>query len=181
MNKSLIFVLITAVLLLTFSLSFADYANYAGPQLEYISNAVSLLWGKPKADVLSIMGIFPDFICTDYIDQIGCVSRFNTNNNDNIFLNFFMDDYEEHHDNLWKLSVTADVKTADQFQSLFQILWLEGMEPAHKGNEQEFTYQGVQPLIFKNKTTRMIAYFQPFDLENNPFFLVEYYPVSLNR
>ncbi|MBR5024705.1 MAG: hypothetical protein IKX48_06535, partial [Victivallales bacterium] len=46
-----------------------------------------------------------------------------------IFLNFFTDDYEKHHDNLWKVSVTADVKSAEQYQSLFDVLWLVGMRP----------------------------------------------------
>ena len=180
MNKSLIFVLITVIILFTFSLSYADYANYAAPQLEYISNALPILWGKPKADVFSIMSLFPDFTCTDYTDQIACGSTFNTKNNDNIFLNFFTDDYNGHHDNLWKLSVTADIQTAEQNQSLFRILWLEGMKPMHSGNEEEFTFPKVQPLFFQNETTKMTAYFQPFDPENNPFFLVEYYPVNNN-
>lgn len=178
MKKLLMFALITLSTLLNFSLSFADFANYAGQQLEYISNAVELLWDKPKEEVFRIMNIFPDFVCTDYEDQIGCISRFNTDRNNNIYLNFFTDDYEEKHDNLWKLSVTADVQSAEQYQDLFRILWIDGMKPSHTGKEYEFEYQGVQPLIFANKTTRMVIYFQPFEAENNPFLLAEYYAIN---
>ena len=179
MHKSSIFSLTVLVILFTFSLSFADYANYAAPQLEYISNALPLLWEKPKEEVFAIMSLFPDFTCKDYSDQIACTSRFNTRDRNDIYLNFFTDDYENHHDNLWKLSVTADVRSPEEFQSLFRILWLSGMKPAHNGNEEEFSFPGVQPLFFQNETTKMTAYFQPYDPENNPFFLVEYY--SLNR
>lgn len=177
MKNSLMFVLIIGVFLCSFSLSSADFANYAGPQLEFISNTVQLLWEKPKEDVFRMMSIFPAFICTDYKDQIGCTSKYNSDRNNNIYLNFFMDDYEEKHDNLWKLSVTADVQSAEQYQDLFRILWLEGMRPEHSGKEEEFSYPGVQPLFFANETTRMVAYFPPFDPANNPFFLVEYYAI----
>ncbi len=178
MKKLLMSALITLLFLLSFSLSSADFANYAGPQLEYISNAVELLWDKPKEEVFRIMNIFPDFVCTDYEDQIGCQSRFNTDRNNNIFLNFFTNDYEEKHDNLWKLSVTADVQSAEQYQTLFRALWIEGMKPSHTGKEPEFEYKGVQPLFFANDTTRMVIYFQPFDAENYPFLLAEYYAIN---
>ena len=114
MKKSLM-LLITVLLLSLFSFSgvFADFANYAGPQLEYISNSFPLLWNKPKEEVFRIMSIFPDFKCRDYGDQLACTSRFNTDRDDNIYINYFMDDYEEHHDNLWKVSVTADVQSAE--------------------------------------------------------------------
>lgn len=178
MKKILMSALITLIFLFSFSLSSADFANYAGPQLEFISNAVELLWNKPKEEVFRIMSIFPDFICTDYEDQIGCQSIYNADLNNNIYLNFFTDDYEEKHDNLWKLSVTADVQNAEQNQDLFRILWLDGMKPQHTGDEYEFEYKGVQPLIFANEKTRMVIYFQPFDPQNNPFLLAEYYAVN---
>ena len=178
MKKLLISALIILLFLLNFSLSSADFANYAGPQLEFISNAVELLWGKTKEDVFRVMNIFPDFVCTDYEDQIGCQSRFNTDRNNNIYLNFFTDDYEGKHDNLWKLSVTADVQSAEQFQTLFRALWLDGMKPSHTGKEPEFEYQGVQPLIFANENTRMVIYFQPYHEKDYPFLLAEYYALN---
>lgn len=169
--------LFTLVLLLCFcfvSFSYADFANYAGPQLEYISNTFPILWNKPKSEVFRIMSIFPDFICTDYTDQIGCVSKFNTDNNNNIYLNFFTDDYGEHHDNLWKVSVTADVQSAEQMQTLFSVLWLDGLKPFHN-DEDEFGYEGVQPLYFDREDTSMVVWFQPFKPNNGAFFLAEYY------
>lgn len=178
MKYSLMFLVIFLISLSVFSLSYADFANYSGPQLQFISNAVQLLWDKPKEEVFRIMSIFPDFVCTDYEDQIGCKSKFNADRNNNIYLNFFTDDYEEKHDNLWKLSVTADVQSAEQNQDLFRILWLDGMKPQHTGNEYEFEYKEVQPLFFANEKTRMVIYFQPFEPENNPFLLAEYYPVN---
>ena len=178
MKKVLMYTVILVVLFFSFSLSFADYANYAGPQLEFISNAIPMLWDKPKEEVLRTMTLFPAFICTDYTDQIGCKSKYNVDDaNNSIYLNFFTDDYEDHHDNLWKVSITADVQTAEHFQSLLESCWLEGMRPMHSGTEEEFTYMSVQPLIFHTENTRLIAYFQRFDPKNNPFFLAEYYPV----
>ena len=175
MKKSLM--LLVAVLLLSlfiFSLSYADFANYAGPQLEYISNSFPLLWNKPKEEVLRIMGIFPDFECKDYDDQLACHSRFNTNRENNIFINFFMDDYEEHHDNLWKVAVTADVQSAEQIQYLFKALWIDGLKPFHD-EDDEFNYQGVAPLYYSREDTTMVAWFQPYKPDNGAFFLVEYY------
>ena len=175
------FTVSTAVFLLSlilFSLSFGNFENYDSPQLEYISNAFEILWDRSKADVLNVMSIFPHFICTDYGDQVGCVSGYNRENS-NIYLNFFVDDYEEHHDNLWKVSVTVDIREASQNQELLQLLWLEGMKPFHMENDEVYTYKGVQPFCFKNEKTMMTAYFQPFDAENDPFFLAEYYNGSV--
>ena len=175
MKKSLM--LLIAVLLLSlskFSLSFADFANYAGPQLEYISNSFPLLWNKPKEEVFRIMSIFPDFKCRDYGDQLACTSRFNTDRDDNIYINYFMDDYEEHHDNLWKVSVTADVQSTEQIQSLFRALWIDGLTPFHDADD-EFHYEGVVPLYFSREDTTMIAWFQPYKPGNGSFFLAEYY------
>ena len=166
------------ILVAVFSLSFGYFENADTPQLEFISNAFELLWDKPKTDVLAIMSIFPHFTCTDYGDQLSCLSGYNRNDA-NIFLNFFTDDYEERHDNLWKVSVTVDVSEPAHFQEIFQLLWLEGMKPFHSEDDEVFTYKGVQPLCFKNKKTTMTAYFQPFDADNNPFFLVEYYSGSV--
>ena len=175
MKKSLM--LLTVVLLLSsfiFSLSYADFANYAGPQLEYISNTFPLLWNKPKTEVIRIMSIFPDYEYKDYGDQLVYTSRFNYDMNNNIYINFFMDDYEEHHDNLWKVSVTADVQSAEQMQSLFSVLWLDGMKPFHDA-EDEFWFEGVQPLYLSREDTTMIAWFQPYKPDNGAFFLAEYY------
>ena len=63
--------------LFLFSLSFGYFENADTPQLEYISNAFEILWDKPKTDVLTVMSIFPHFTCTDYGDQISCVSGYN--------------------------------------------------------------------------------------------------------
>ena len=52
------------------------------------------------------------------------------------------------------------------------------MKPEHTGKEEEFSYEGVIPLIFENRTTRMVAYFQRYASDNNPFFLVEYYQIK---
>ena len=94
--------------LFLFSLSCGYFENYDTPQLEYISNAFEILWDKPKAEVLTIMSIFPHYECTDYGDQLSCVSIYNREGAA-IYLNFFMDDYEARHDNLWKVSVTVDI------------------------------------------------------------------------
>ena len=175
MKKLLILLsIIFALSLCIFSLSFADFANYAGPQLEYISNSFPILWNKPKTEVMRVMSIFPDFICKDYTDQLVCTSRFNTDRNNNIYINFFMDDYEEHHDNLWKVSVTADIQSSEQIQSLFDVLWINGMKPFHDPDD-EFWFEGVVPLYFNNETTTMVAWFQPYKPNNGAFFLVEYY------
>ncbi|MBR6090444.1 MAG: hypothetical protein IKP86_10950 [Anaerolineaceae bacterium] len=175
MKKSLIFLIMICVSLLTFSLSFANFANFAGPQLEFISNGFDGLWDRPTEDIRWMMNLFPDYECTDYPGQFVCSSRFNTGDQNNIYINFFTDDYEKKHDNLWKVSVTVDVQSAEEFQTLFEVLWNEGMKPVHTGNEEEFSYKGVQPLFFENQKTRMVAYFQEFDPDNNSFFLVEYY------
>ena len=178
--KKILTVLTAAVLLslFLFSLCSADLPNYAASQLEFISNALPLLWERPKEEVLRIMSIFPDFVCTDYTDQLGCVSKYNTNDQNNIFINFFMDDYEDHHDNLWKASFTLDLRERGQTQEYFQLLWLEGLKPSHSAKD-EFWYTGVIPMYFADAKTKMIAYPQVFDPENNPFFLVEY--LSLDR
>ena len=169
--------ILSIVLLLTlfiFSLSSAQYSNYAAPQLEFISNGISGLWNRPKTDVFRMMDMFPDYICTDYEDQIGCVSQFNTDQNNNIFLNFFTDDYEEHHDNLWKFSVTADLGNSGEGQALFSLLWLAGMKPFHN-EEDTFEYPGVVPLYFNNEQTTMVIWAKPYEEGNNPFLLAEYY------
>lgn len=174
--------ILTAVLissLFLFSLSFADWANYAAPQLEYITNAFPILWNKPKEQVQQIMSIFPDFIGTDYGDQLVYTSKYNYNDQNNIYINFFMDDYEEHHDNLWKVTLTLEVQKADQTQDLFAILWIDGLKPFHS-EEDEFWFRGVQPLYFSSEDTTMVAWFQPFKADNNPFFLVEYYNGSIH-
>lgn len=175
MKKSLsLFVIVLLSSMFIFSLSYADFANWAGPQLEYISNTFPLLWNKPKTEVLRIMSIFPDFVCTDYTDQLACTSKFNTHDSNDIYINFFMDDYEEHHDNLWKVAVTADVQSAEQMQSLFNVLYIEGMKPFHN-EEDEFWFEGVQPLYFDREDTSMVAWFQPYKPNNGAFFLAEYY------
>lgn len=174
MKKSLSLFVIIVISLFIFSLSYADYGNYAQPQLEFISNAVPLLWDKPKSELLRIMSIFPDYECTDYGDQVGCVSIFNTNGRDNIFLNFFTDDYEKHHDNLWKVAVTADLQHESQQQTLLNLLWLDGMKP-YRPEKADFTIKGALPLYFRNETTSMIIYTQDFEPDNTPFLLVEYF------
>lgn len=181
MKKALfLFFLMLIAGMLNFSLSFAEWGNYATPQLEWISNAFPSLWGKPKEEVFRIMEMFPDYICTDYESQIACKSRFNNNEqHNNIFLNFFTDDYEEKHDNLWKVAVTADIQAAGQNQELLDLLWIKGLVPHHSGNEEEFGFPSVIPLFFRNKSTEMVVYFQQFDIDNNPFFLAEYYDLSV--
>lgn len=175
MKKVLSFLVLIFVLILSmFSLSFAETANYASSQLQWISNAVPGLWDKPKEDVLRMMAMFPDYTCTDYGDQIGCVSKFNTNRNDNIFLNWFMDDYEEHHDNLWKVSFTVDIQASNQEQEIFQLLWLDGLKP-ERTERADFSYKGVLPMHFADEKTIMTAFFQPFDHDINTFLLVEFY------
>lgn len=175
MNNFLrLLVIVVLSSLFIFSLSYADFANYAGPQLEYISNAFPLLWNKPKAEIIRIMSIFPDYVYTDYGDQLVYTSKFNTKRNNNIYINFFTDDYEEHHDNLWKVSVTADVESAEQYQTLFDALWIDGMQPFHN-DEDEFRYEGVIPLYFDSEGTSMVAWFQPYVPDNGAFFLAEYY------
>ena len=168
-----LFVVIFIASLCYFSLSFADYENYAVPQLEWITNAFPGLWDKPKTEVLRMMAMFPDFECTDYDDQIGCFSKFNTNSNDNIYITYFMDDYEEHHDNLWKAAVTVDMQDAEQQQGLLHLFWLEGLEPFHT-DEDDFAFLGAIPLYFTNDTTKMIAYAQLVRTQKYPFLLVEY-------
>ena len=87
MKKALrLFCIVLLMSLVRFSLSFADFANYAGSQLEYISNAIPLLWGKPTADIQRIMSIFPDYECSVFEGQYVCTSSFNTNDNNNIFI-----------------------------------------------------------------------------------------------
>lgn len=175
MKKAFVVLAVTFLLsLFLFSLSFGYFENAATPELEFISNAFELLWDHSKTDVLTVMSIFTRYKCTDYEDQISCVSIYNRRNG-NIYLNLFYDDYKEHHDNLWKVSVTVDIGEQSQFQEIFNLLWLEGMKPYHSEDDEVFTYKGVQPLCFKNEKTTMTAYFQPFDPDNNPFFLVEYY------
>ena len=175
------FVILAAMLLMSlflFSLCFGYFENYDTPQLEYISNAFEILWDKPKTEVLTVMSIFPHYECTDYGDQLSCVSIYNREGAA-IYLNFFTDDYEDRHDNLWKVSVTVDIGEPSQFQDLFQILWLNGMKPSHDEDDEVFTYKGVQPLCFENDKTMMTVYFQPFKADNNPFFLAEYYSLAL--
>ena len=151
----------------------AEYANRSVPQLEWITNGIPGLWAKPKEEIFRMMAMFPDFTCTDYDFQVTCVSTYNTKHNDDIHMTFFTEDYQEQHDNLWKVSITVDLQQGDQAQTLFNILWLEGMKPFHFADD-DFGFLGAQPLYFKNDTTTMIAYFQPFDPDNNPYLLVEY-------
>ncbi len=177
MKKVLSFlVLIFVISLFSFSLSFGNYSNYDAPQLEFISNALPLLWGQPKAEVLRLMSIFPDFTCTDYGDQIGCVDRFNSKNM-NIFISFFTEDYEERHDNLWKAAITADIQSAQEQQDLVRLLWLKGMKPAHADSD-DFSALGALQLYFANETTSMIVYAQNVIPENDPFLLVEFFGIS---
>ena len=175
--KKLLSILVIVLIMTLFmvSLSSAQWSNYASPQLDYISNTFPLLWNKPKTEVQRLMSIFPDYVGTDYGDQLVYVSKYNTDRHNNIYINFFMDDYEEHHDNLWKVTVTADVQSAGEMQDFFRILYIEGMKPFHTAEDQEFTYKGVVPLRFDNENTIMMVYFQHFDINNDPFFLAEYY------
>lgn len=168
-----LFLFILILSMVPVSLSSADFANYAGSQLEYISNAFPLLWNKPTSEILRIMSIFPDYICKEYEGQLVCTSKFNTDRDNNIYINFFTDDYEEHHDNLWKVSVTADVQSAEQFQFLFDALWIDGMKPFHSQDDQ--FYDGVVSLYFDNEVTSMVLWFQPFKANSGSFFLAEYY------
>ncbi len=173
--------IISAVLfacLLITSLSSADFANYAGPQLEWISNAVPKMWDKSREEVLWMMSIFPDFECTDYEFQVSCTSRFNSDADNNIFITFFTDDYEMKHDNLWKVAVTVDLQKAEQVQDLVQVLWLDGMKPS-EWEDSPYPYPFVQRFFFKNESTELIIYSQVFKNGNNPFFLAEY--LSLAR
>ena len=175
MKKALrLFCIVLLMSLVRFSLSFADFANYAGSQLEYISNAIPLLWGKPTADIQRIMSIFPDYECSVFEGQYVCTSSFNTNDNNNIFINFFTDDYEEHHDNLWKVAITADVQSGDQIQQLYNALWIDGLKAFHD-QDDSFAYNGVVPLYFDREDTKMTAWFQPWTGAKGSFFLVEYY------
>ena len=161
--------------LVLFSQCLADYANPDVLQLEWISNGIPGLWDRPKADIIRMMAMFPDFTCTDYDFQVTCTSRYNSNSNNNISITFFTEDYADKHDNLWKVAMTIDLQTADQAQMLFNILWLEGLKPFHLKND-DFNFLGAQVLYFKNDTTTMIGYFQPFDFDNYPYLLVEYLP-----
>ena len=178
MKKALfLFFLMLIAGMLNFSLSFAEWGNYATPQLEWISNALPGLWDRPKEDLLRIMDIFPDFSCTDYGDQVSCQSKYNRDKC-NIFIVYFLDDYESKHDNLWKASFTIDLQSSDQEQDLFALLWLKGLKPAHLSKERTgdiYSYPEVIPSCFKNETTSMVAYFQTFGHDSYPFFLVEYY------
>ena len=175
MKKTLrLFGIVLFMSLFMFSLIFADFANIDGPQLEFISNAIPMLWNKPTSDIAYIMSIFPDFECSVFEDQYVCSSKFNSNYENNIFINFFTDDYEEHHDNLWKVSITADVQSAEQIQSLFQVLWIDGLKPFHDPDD-EFGFPGVAPLYFSREDTTMVAWLQPFTAKKGQFFLVEYY------
>lgn len=169
-----LFFIVFLLSLVMVSVSSAQFSNYASPQLEFISNGFPGLWNRPKAEVFRMMEMFPDFDCKDYEDQIACSSRFNTDRNNNIFLNFFTDDYEEHHDNLWKVSVTVDLGNPAEVQSLFNLLWINGMKPFHT-EEDLFEYPGVVPLYFDNENTAMVVWASPYKEGNNPFLLVEYY------
>ncbi len=163
---------VTAVLFLSLQ-GMAEYANRSVPQLEWISNGIPGLWARPKEEVFRMMAMFPDFTCTDYDFQVSCTSIYNTKNNDDIFLTFFTEDYLERHDNLWKVSITINIQEAEQAQTLFNILWLDGLKPFHFPTD-DFSFLGCPPLYFKNDTTTMIVYIQPFKRDNNPFMLVEY-------
>ncbi len=166
-------VLIILAALFIFSLCSAEFSNYAAPQLEWISNAYPGLWGRPREDVLQMMAMFPDYVCRDYGDRISCQSKFNSGKNDNIYIAYFTDDYEGHRDNLWKVAVTANIQTGEEAQLLFNLLWLEGLKPFHT-EDDDFSFKGAQALYFRNNTTTMIAYIQPFEADNNPFMLAEY-------
>ncbi len=173
----LIPVLVLTACLFTVSLASADFANYAGPQLEWISNAIPKMWEKSREDVLWIMSIFPDFECTDYEFQISCSSRFNTDMNNNIYITFFTDDYETNHNNLWKVAVTADLQKPEQAQDLLRALWLDGLKPS-EWVDSPYEYPNVQLLFFKNETTELVIYDQKYKDGNNPFFLAEYYSLA---
>lgn len=168
-----LFLAVISACLLLSSLCAADFANPAGPQLEWISVAIPKLWDRPKADVLFTMSIFPDFECGDYGDRISCSSRFNDSADGRIYIAFFMDDYEEKHDNLWQVTFTVDITSPDQAQDLMRILWLDGMKPA-PWEESPYPYPDVLRLFFANETTKLITYTQKFEEGNNPFFLAEF-------
>ena len=178
MKRGLFIIVILITSLFIFSLSYADFdaafANLAGSELNYISNSFPILWNKPRTEVHRIMSIFPHFACEDFEDQVACSSIYNTHENNDIYINFFMDDYEEHHDNLWKVAVCVDVQSAEQMQLAFSVLWIDGMKPFHN-SEDEFYFKGVQPLYFDNENTAMVAWIQPFIPNNGSFFLAEYY------
>ncbi len=173
--KKAVYALLFAVLAGLFILSqgLAEYANRDVPQLEWISNGIPGLWARPKEDIFRMMAMFPDFSCTDYDFQVSCTSTYNTAHNDDIHMTFFTEDYQERHDNLWKVSITVDLQEGYQAQTLLDLLWLEGMKPFHFVDD-DFGFLGAQPLYFRNDTTTMIAYIQPFRPDNNPYLLVEY-------
>lgn len=168
---SVLLAVIAACLLLP-SLCAADFANYAGPQLEWISNAFPLLWDRPRADILTLMSIFTQYECTDWEDRISCKSRFNSDGR-SIYIAFFTDDYEEKHDNLWKVSVTVDLERADQVQDVMRALWLDGLKPI-PWEDSPYEYLNVLPMFFANETTKLVTYTQVFKKDNNPFFLAEF-------
>lgn len=173
MKKFLIFLSVIIASLFNFSLSFALWENYAIPQLEWISNALPGLWDRPKEEVMRIMDIFPDYPCTDYGDQVSCASKFNRDHA-NVFIIFFLDDYETKHDNLWKASFTVDLQSSDQQQDLLTLFWLKDLKPVHSASDI-FEYPAVVPMCFENETTKMVPYFQPFGQDEYPFFVVEYF------
>ena len=173
MKKSLILLVIIIISLANFSLSYAAWENHTTPQLEWISNALPGLWDRPKEELMRIMDIFPDYVCTDYGDQVSCASRYNRDHANN-FIVFFMDDYETKHDNLWKASFSIDMQSSDQQQDLLNLFWLQGLKPVHTDTDI-FEYPAVVPMCFENETTKMIPYFQTFGQEEYPFFVVEYF------
>ena len=147
MKKFLILLVVMAAVLLNFSLSFAYWENPSTPQLEWISNALPELWDRSKEEVLRIMDIFPDYVCTDYGDQVSCASIYNRDRTNN-FVVFFLDDYETKHDNLWKASFSIDLQSSDQQQDLLTLFWLQGLKPVHT-DEEIFQYPAVVPMCFE--------------------------------
>lgn len=182
MKKSLcVLFLVFAVSLAAVSLcSAADFTNYAGPQLEWISNTFPMLWDQPRDQVLWIMNIFPDYECIDYGDRVCCSSRTNNGKDNNIYITYFTDDYEEKHDNLWKVSVSVDIQNAEQAQTAMAALWLKGMKPS-AWEDSPYEYPNVQPLFFTNDTTELVVYAQEFLEGNNAFFLMEYFQLGSYR
>ena len=171
--------LLLAVLLLALTATAVNaqvsYSNYAAPQLEYITNSFASLWNKPKEAVLQVMSMFPDYICTDYGDQVGCESKYNIPDANNIiFLNFFTDDYAEHHDNLWKVTVTADFNSAEEKNNLFSLMWIDGLRPSPV-EMASYEYPAVLPLYFNNEQTAMVVWENSDDLNVSNFLVVEYY------